>query len=398
MPFYARDGGALAVQRSLQTLLSTGAQVHMLAVNSTKQWITKEQFESEIISNRNFEFVRVDTRVNAFSALLNLLGSHDYFTRRFYSKKMESRINELLAYNHFDAILLEHLSMAHYIKAIKANSTAPVILKAHNVESYLAKQLLVGSNNVFKRAYLKWQVRRLYIFEQTTSMRVDGIVAFTKEDASSLHSGKTDQKISVQPLPFLDSCNAFSENKRGNENSFYHIGSMDWWPNQEAMLWFLEKVWPLLDGKMSASFHFAGKQMPQKFYTYNSQNIYCDGEVESAANYHLQNGIMVVPLLSGSGIRVKIIEAMSLGKCIITTALGAQGIGCTHGCNILIADTAQEFAELICLCNKDSDYVERIGNEAKAFAHKYLSNNEAAQKCKAFLEECIIAKKKASTL
>jgi polysaccharide biosynthesis protein PslH len=393
MPFNAKDGGALAVKRSLETILNTGAEVHMVAVNSTKQWIKPVQFEKEIIDTLNFQFVQVNTRLNALSVFFNLLGGHDYFTRRFYSKQMELKIKALISKTQFDVVLLEHLSMAHYLPVISKNGAVPVILKMHNVESNLVEQRIKRSRGLFKRAYLKLQLNRLKNFEKEACAAVDGLVAFTKEDAKHFQEINQNTNISIQPLPIHGELTRPTPMVHDAKKSFYHIGSMDWWPNQEGMAWFLKKVWPLLKDKIESSFHFAGKQMPQEFNSYNNHKTFCDGEVECATDYHLRHGIMVVPLLSGSGIRMKILEAMSIGKCIISTSLGAQGIGCTHRHNILIADTVEEFSELIRLCDKEPEYAKRIGCEAKKFAYNYFSIIEASQKCNDFLVHCIETKK-----
>ena len=96
---------------------------------------------------------------------------------------------------------------------------------------------------------------------------------------------------------------------------------------------------------------------------------------------------MIVPVLSGSGMRIKIIEGMALGKIIISTTIGAEGINCTSGKNILIADTPQDFADAICTCLNDSDYCDKIGNNARELIASEYSNDQISRKMISFFED-----------
>ena len=126
----------------------------------------------------------------------------------------------------------------------------------------------------------------------------------------------------------------------------FHIGSMNWLPNIEGIEWFIENVWPLIiEQYPSITFTIAGRNIPNQFYAKNIKNFKVEGEVPDAKQFMLSKDIMIVPLLSGSGIRIKIIEGMALGKTIITTSIGAEGLDINDGVNILIANTPQEFLE-----------------------------------------------------
>ena len=115
---------------------------------------------------------------------------------------------------------------------------------------------------------------------------------------------------------------------------------MDWTPNIEGLNWFLDEIWPEINRKFPKShFYLAGRDMPEDFYKRKSPNVHIVGEVEDAKNFINSNSIMIVPLLSGGGIRVKIIEGMALEKAIISTSVGAEGLHISHKKNIWIADT-----------------------------------------------------------
>jgi glycosyltransferase involved in cell wall biosynthesis len=157
---------------------------------------------------------------------------------------------------------------------------------------------------------------------------------------------------------------------------------MDWLPNQEAMNWFIQEVWADISlDYPTLHFYLAGRNFPVEFYDYNNQNnIRILGEIDSAMQLMNEKAIMVVPLFSGSGIRVKIMEGMALGKCIVSTSLGAQGIDAVDGEHILIANTADEFKEKIEYLLKNISEIERIGNNATNLVRLNYDNKVLIQK------------------
>ncbi len=115
--------------------------------------------------------------------------------------------------------------------------------------------------------------------------------------------------------------------------SVFHLGSLDWMPNQEGVKWFVESVWPLvLAEQPKATFHIAGRDIPDWVNAYHGKNnVFVAGEVNNAADFMNSKEIMIVPLKSGSGMRVKIIEGFAAHKAIVSTTVGAEGINYENG-------------------------------------------------------------------
>jgi polysaccharide biosynthesis protein PslH len=130
----------------------------------------------------------------------------------------------------------------------------------------------------------------------------------------------------------------------------------------------VENVWK--KNTIDASLHIAGRNMPDFLYNLNSQSIVVEGEVESSTDFMASKQIMVVPLFAGSGMRVKIIEAMAMGKTIVSTMLGAEGIAYTPNENIIIANTETEFAAALKQLTADGEQCKRIGERARQLAIK----------------------------
>jgi glycosyltransferase involved in cell wall biosynthesis len=141
---------------------------------------------------------------------------------------------------------------------------------------------------------------------------------------------------------------------------------MDWRPNKEGLEWFLNEIWPDIEPLNSElRFYIAGKNMQREFFDYDSENLVVEGEVFDAVEFINSKDIMIVPLLSGSGMRVKIIEGMAMKKCIIATSMAAEGIRCSPGKDILIANTADEFYRSILQCLTDPNKWREIGENAR---------------------------------
>jgi glycosyltransferase involved in cell wall biosynthesis len=158
--------------------------------------------------------------------------------------------------------------------------------------------------------------------------------------------------------------------------SIFHIGSLDWFPNQEGLMWFIGNCWEKLYHMYPGlRFYIAGKKAPGWLIArFRQPNVVFIGEVENAFEFMKSKAIMVVPLLSGSGMRVKIVEGMALGKTVVTTSIGAEGIQVTDGHNILIADHSEDFVRAIEMLIENRQESERIGINAKQFIRENYDN------------------------
>ena len=170
----------------------------------------------------------------------------------------------------------------------------------------------------------------------------------------------------------------------------YHIASMDWLPNVEAMDWFFEKVYPILQrSKCVVKISIAGRAMPERFFKYSSPSVEVTGLITDPLKFQEDKSVMIVPLWSGSGIRAKIIEGLALGKTIISTSIGAQGINYENGKNILIADTPEAFAECIIRCVSSPELIGAIGQEARELSLREYHFDAIAKRMIAFYEQIL---------
>ena len=386
-PFPAVDGGAIAMNNTTQGLLNNGHKVTVLAITTPKHPVIYESLPEEYIKNTNFQTVFIDTSIRLRDAFFNLFTKKSYNIERFISVDFTKQLQKILAQESFDVVIIESLFVAPYISTIKSISDAKIVLRAHNVEHKIWERIRKNTKNPLKKRYINLLAKRLKKYEIEVFNAIDGIAAMTKVDENDFKKLGFKKGIEAIPTGYIIRGQE-NVSEPVEENSIFHIASMDWLPNVEGVDWFLTNVWPIIaQSKGIAKLYLAGREMPDSYYNLNLPNVTVVGKVKSAKEFYLSKKIMIVPVLSGSGMRIKIIEGMALGKIIISTTIGAEGINCTSGENIIIADTPKDFANAICKCLEDPEYCNRIGENARRLIASEYSNDQISKKMISFFED-----------
>ena len=273
----------------------------------------------------------------------------------------------------YDIIQLEGLYLAPYIPMIRANSRATIAMRAHNVEHEIWQRTALQCKGL-RKIYLFNLAKRIQKMELAYLNAYDVIVPITKRDADTFVGMGC--KLPVHVAPTGISKETFQADRNEIEfPSLFHIGALDWAPNQEGLFWFLDNVWPELQSENAElKFYIAGRNAPEKIRKINKKNVVFLGEVDDAYQFMNSKAIMVVPLLSGSGMRIKIIEGIALGKTIVSTTLGAEGINYDHDQNIIIADTPESISKEIQDLLNNFDKFDKIGKQAREFVLNAYDN------------------------
>jgi polysaccharide biosynthesis protein PslH len=385
-PYPALEGGPIAMNSLIEGLLEAGHQVKILAVNSDKYNINPDDIPEEYRKKTGIELIHLDLSIKAYDAFLNLLTNKSYHVERFISTEFTKKLIQVLDSTQFDVVQLETLFMVPYISHIRQHSRATIILRAHNIEHLIWQRLAEQTSFWPKRLYLKHLTNTLKSFELKALSQVDGIAAITRKDADFFRGNSS---MPVIDIPFGINPLSFDISPVETETpSLFHIGAMNWIPNEEGIRWFLDFVWPEVHKKLpELKFYLAGRYMPGWLVTGYKPNIVVVGEVENAQDFVKSKSIALVPLLSGSGIRIKIIEAMALGKTVITTEIGAEGIFYKHEKNILIANKISEFVESIEKCVKDPHFCQFIGQNARQLIEEVYDNHKIVHRLLLFYNE-----------
>jgi len=381
MPFPLYDGGAYSLYHSALGLVNVGADIKVLAINSPKNWIDESEIPAVFRIKTRFECCMVNTQIRPLNAFINLFGDRSYFVVRFWSKRWNSKLIKVLKQEEFDIVQLEHIYMCLYIKTIRKYSHAKLILRPQNVENEVWSRFLKGRINPVKKIYLQIATHRLRKFERRVAQEVDGIIAISGKDAETFRAYAPKTPLITVPIGFdFGKINSYNWEKQFEDFPvFYHLGSMDWFPNFQGIKWFIEEVLPFVKNEFPEFvFRIAGKKMPPAFLKQQDNNLIVDQEVKESHIYHEDKAVMIVPLLSGSGLRAKIVEGMALGKTIISTTIGAEGIPYTDQKDILIANTKEDFAIQIKKCRDSKELCQKIGRNAQRLAKENYDCNKNA--------------------
>jgi glycosyltransferase involved in cell wall biosynthesis len=294
--------------------------------------------------------VPVDTRLNPLKALKNLLrGKVPYNVERFVSPQLADKLTHLLRTERFDVVQVEGTFVAWYVDVIRAQAPdMPVVLRAHNVEHTIWAMLAERERNPVKSLYLHHLARGLKRFEENYLPRFDAVAAITPPDQRRLRALGCPEPVVFVPAGVDLSRFKTDPTICPKPKSLYMIGSLNWLPNLEGLDWFLTHVWPHVHERMpDLELHLAGKETPERILRLSGANVFAHGFVESAPDFMQRYELMIVPLLSGGGMRVKIIEGMALGKCIISTGLGSEGISVQNNHDIVLCDEPSEWINRI---------------------------------------------------
>lgn len=381
VPYPTKDGGAIACMNLTKGFAHLGHDVTVLAMNTAKHNISIDEIPEPVKDFATFYLVDVPAEIKAFNALLNLLFSKKpYNAVRFIDAKFEKALKQILAENTFDVIQLEGLYVCPYISLIRENSDALLVYRAHNIEFEIWERTASISKRLI-RFYMKYLSKRIKRFEISWLNKYDLLVPITERDGNRLNKlGNTKPQHVSQTG--IDTSVLVPNAKHLEHPSLFHLGSLEWPPNQEGLIWFLDKCWPIIHEKYpTLQFYVAGRNAPLWLENkLKAPNVNFVGEVADAYEFMNSKSIMVVPIFSGSGMRIKIIEGMALGKSIVSTPIGAEGIEVTPNENIVIASEVNEFVNAVAQLIENHEFFNRIGTNAIEFIHEKFDNLAAASK------------------
>ncbi len=380
VPWPPKDGGAIACLNMTKGFSMLGHEVTVLSMNTSKHHIRIKDMSADLRSKADFRFVEVPASINWLEAVFNLLFSRlPYNAQRFISDDFSNELAKLLHEKTFDVVQLEGLYLCPYIPVIRKYSDALIAYRAHNIEYEIWERTAILSDGL-RSKYLKNLSKRIKRFEESYLNTYDLLVPITDRDGEILDKlGNTKPKHTSQTG--IDFASLVPTAKKLEFPSLFHIGALDWAPNQEGLIWFFDHCWGKIRERCpDVKFYLAGRNAPDWFERkIKRSGVEYLGEINDAYDFINSKAIMVVPLFSGSGMRIKIIEGMSLGKPIVTTEIGTEGIPTTNGENIMIANDAVQFVEEVVNLVNDRELASRIGKNAIGFIQEKFDNLSQAE-------------------
>jgi polysaccharide biosynthesis protein PslH len=357
-------------------------------MNTSKHYTDMNSLPDDYDHYKNIYQTEIDNSIKPIKAFLNLFSKDSYHISRFVSSAFEAKLIEVLQSDQFDVVQLETLYLTPYIDTIRKYSNAIITMRSHNIEYEIWERITANTTFLPKRWYLKHLTDKLKKYELEKLNDYDYLIAVSDRDLKKFK--QLGYKNGAMATPIGLELNNYIKIKPKTQNDISFIGALDWIPNREGLDWFLANVWPSLSKEQpSLKFYVAGRNTPTELQNMNIHNVEILGEVHSAIDFINTYSIMIVPLFSGSGMRVKILEGMALGKTIVTTSLGKEGIDAQHGKHLLVADSPEEFKNAVIEAVGNAAMRESMGQAAIEFVKQYYDHSTIASTLIAKYEQLV---------
>jgi len=275
----------------------------------------------------------------------NLLSPLPYIVTSHSSAAYRLKVRSSLAQFRPEVVLCEWTPYVIYAKELTSVRT---LVTAHNVEADIWRRYYEHETNPLRRCYVREQWRKVDRFERSAMGWVDGAFAVSKLDRERLLGYRPSLPIAVVENGVdLDYFRASAQPDARRHVVF--TGSMDWRPNQDAARYFVSEILPSLrrvEPKVECT--FVGRNPPPEILALASvPGVHITGTVEDVRPFVARAAVYVVPLRIGGGSRLKVLEALAMGRAVVSTSVGAEGLDVEHGRDILVADTPEAFAESV---------------------------------------------------
>ena len=310
-----------------------------------------------------------------------------YAVAKYRSIAYRRAIEQLLDAHHFDAIVCDFLVP---IVNLPDNLPCPAILFTHNVESEIWRRHVENARNPISRRLLMTQWRRMLRFERAALARFDLVLAVSEADRQTfgrLYPDALDRPVHVVQTG-VDTSYFAPMSRDPKRAHLVFTGSMDWLPNVDGMQYFVRDILPRIRQlEPDASLSIIGRApTPAVRRLANERGVHVTGSVEDVRPHMAEGSVYVVPLRIGGGTRLKIFEAMAMGKAVVSTTVGAEGLPVTPGQHIVIADQPHEFAEQVVRLIRDDRQRKRLEVEARRLVIERYDWSAVAQDFEGALE------------
>ena len=366
IPYPLLDGGKVGIFNITRHLAQRGHQITLLAFDREEHYDPGPlpQF-CEVIP------VKHSTRNSLLGGFMNLFSGAPYNIAKYRSRMLEVMLKSLLTSRSFDVVHVDHLHMAHYGLMCKEMANLPIVLREHNIESTIVERFIETGSSLMLRVYLKEQVWRIRRYEAAMAAHYDACCVITEDDRKRLEELQPSVKARV--VTGGVEAGYFAE-RPGNDvipHSISFFGGLDWIPNQDAIHWFHDYIFPRIKEKYSdAKMYLIGKRPAHSIKALEGENVIIRGFVPDLLSEIRRYQVTVAPFRIGGGIRLKILESFAMRIPVVATTVGCEGILARHNEHLLIANTPEDFAGSVIRLFEDKALKERLTQHAFALAHE----------------------------
>jgi len=381
-PVPIKDGESLAIISMSKSLSGQDCKIDLFAINTFKHNSDAKLDHHDLTHYKNIQTVSLDTEINYVSAFKHLVTRRSYNLSRFYKKSISNELIQMLKTKSYDIILFETLYMTIYLDDIKRHCDAKLVLRSHNLEYEIWQNLAHYSEGI-KKVYFKACAKGLLKHELNQFDKLDLLIPISETDSIKYEKLGYSGVRETIPVGVELISNKQDKDIRSQIKRIGYIGSLDWKPNLEGLNWFFDKIWnKILQAYPDVEFHLAGRNLEKDNPIVRQKNLVYHGEIEDAQAFIADLDIILVPLMSGSGIRVKILESMSLGKLVMATDKALEGIPVENGKHALVFNNASESIQSLGIVYTNVEKRKLIEENAQKLILKHFDKTMLAAKLK----------------
>lgn len=363
IPLPLESGKKIRTFNLIKKLANLHEIVYLAYVN-----IFTDERKIEVLKENGIRVISInDNRVKKWTIyyylkiVKNIFSNKPFSTGYHIKKELIDKLIETMPIEKPDLVHCEWTNLAPILEYIKDK---PKVIAAHNIESDIWYRLAKATNNPLKKIIARNQATKIEELEKEWYPMVDHCIAVSQKDAEIIKSyggvaTVVDNGVDVQYYSEY-----INHKKLDFNNKLIYVSSLDTFSNQDAVEYFMKDIFPIITASNpDIEFWIVGKDPPRKISEYGivDKRIKVTGKVEDVREYIKKSAISIVPLRIGGGSRLKILEAMAMGKPVISTSIGAEGLKVQNEKNILLADTPIEFGAKILELLSNSEKQEKIG-------------------------------------
>jgi glycosyltransferase involved in cell wall biosynthesis len=360
-PFPLIDGGRIGIFNITQALAAQGHEITMLTFDAAD---TDAAAIAGVERVAHVHVVHDDTRTNLRNFLRGILRREPVYMARHRSGNFLRALDTRLASAQYDAVYGDHTAMAPYLLYVRAKAGIPAGMRLHNIESVIWQRYARESREPVRRLVVAHQARMLKRIEAAAIRKMDVNFAITNvdRDRALLMAPGADVRV---VFPGVDT--GYWQPIAASHSSpcAATVTMLVWVHNVDGILWFLDHVAPRIRDRVpDFQLHVVGKGAPRRLRNRIGSGLVLHGFLDDVRPVMAQSPVYVVPLHVGGGIRIKIIEAMAMGRPVVTTSIGGEGIPATSGTHWMVADTPDAFAAAVADLIADPARARAMGNAA----------------------------------
>lgn len=385
-PFFLHPTDRGAQIRTLGTLkeLHKRHEIHFAALNHPSN--TEGPARSGEFSSRHISVEHAAPGRKSLGILPQLAGSvlnsMPLAISRYSSSLLRQKVDALIKAENYDSIVCDFLAATPSISDL-----SQCVLFQHNVETTIFERHVEHNQFLPKKLFFQMQAAKMEAYERTCCQTAKHVIAVSEIDAQRM-----EQRFGIQTVtsvPTGTDVEYFAPQKTAPAADIMFCGSMDWLPNVDAVVHFLEEILPQIRAKLpETTFTIAGRSPDPRVLkaVEGVPGVHVTGKVDDMRPYLWGSKISIVPIRIGGGTRLKIYECMAAGIPVVSTTVGAEGLQYTNQKDIVIADGPADFARECIRLLSDEETRLGIANQALDLARKELSWEAVSYKFEAILE------------